>query len=325
MLTLLEPQKKVVRRPDTIVCLIEAFCKNPDKLRARQILSHIKLISFNIAGRVVPQRVQRFYTSLKSIKPERCYYCPVCEARLSNFNPVPEWYLKNLDKHGYVHSIFATETLNIFDYECPSCGATDRDRLYALYLRQKCATMDGTKKYEFRDFGPHPALSEAIRSYPFLNYRGADLFKEGVDDQVDITNMPIYKDDSIDIFICSHVLEHVEDDGKAIAELHRILKPGGWGIVMVPIMLTLTETHEDSSLSESERCKYFGQASHVRIYSKQGFVQRLERSGFQVSQFGIGYFGAETFQKCGIHPRSVLYVVEKPDKLPPIPRKLPQR
>jgi len=125
-------------------------------------------------------------------------------------------------------------------------------------------------------------------------------------------NMPIYKDDSIDIFICSHVLEHVEDDRKAIAELYRILKPGGWGIVMVPIQLTLSEIHEDTSIkSENERCKYFGLESHVRIYSKQGFVRRLECSGFKVNQLGISYFGIEIFEKCGIHHRSVLYVVEK--------------
>ena len=296
-----------------IVRLIKAFCKNPDKVRARQILSHSKLIFFNIARAVVPERAKRFYVSVfvKNVKQDRRYYCPVCKARLSHFDPVPVWYLKNLDKHGYVHSIFATETLNVFDYECPACSATDRDRLYALYLGQKLPTLDGTKKYEFRDFGPHPALSEAIRSHPFLNYRSADLFKDGVSDKLDITNMPIYKDDSIDIFICSHVLEHVEDDRKAIAELYRILKPGGWGIVMVPIMLTLSEIHEGPSLTESERCKYFGQASHVRMYSKQGFVQRLEHSGFKVNQFGISYFGADIFEKCGIHHRSVLYVVEK--------------
>ena len=296
-----------------IVRLIKAFCKNPDKLRACQILSHSKLIFFNIARAVVPERAKRFYVSVfvKNVKQDRRYYCPVCKARLSHFDPVPVWYLKNLDKHGYVHSIFAAETFNLFDYECPSCGAPDRDRLYALYLGQKLATLDGTKKYEFRDFGPHPALSEAIRSHPFLNYRSADLFKDGVSDKLDITNMPIYKDDSIDIFICSHVLEHVEDDRKAIAELYRILKPGGWGIVMVPIMLTLSEIHEGPSLTESERCKYFGQASHVRMYSKQGFVQRLEHSGFKVNQFGISYFGADIFEKCGIHHRSVLYVVEK--------------
>ena len=81
---------------------------------------------------------------------------------------------------------------------------------------------------------------------------------------------------------------------------------------MAPIVLTLSEIREDTSIkTENERCKYFGQASHVRMYSKQGFVQRLERSGFKVNQFGISYFGAEIFEKCGIHHRPVLYVVEK--------------
>ena len=195
-----------------------------------------KQFLFNTAKAVAPERVKRFYAFVKNGKQDKqgkqdeqdqCYYCPVCETRLSHFNPMPMWYLKKLDEYGYVHSIFAAETFNLFNYECPSCNAPDRDRLYALYFEQRFATMDGNKKYEFRDFGPHVALSEAIKSYPFLNYRSADLFKDNVDDKVDITNMPIYEDDSIDIFICSHVLEHVEDDRKAIAELYRILKPGG--------------------------------------------------------------------------------------------------
>jgi hypothetical protein len=144
----------------------------------------LKQFLFKTVKAVAPERARRFYVSVKNVKQDRCYYCPVCKARLSHFNPTPVEYLKKLDRHGYVHSLFTAETFNLFDYECPSCSATDRDRLYALYLRQKLATMDGTKKYTFRDFGPNAALSEAIRSYPFLNYRSADLFKDNVDDQV---------------------------------------------------------------------------------------------------------------------------------------------
>jgi len=96
-----------------------------------------------------------------------------------------------------------------------------------------------------------------------------------------------------------------------MAELYRILKPGGWGIVMVPILLTLTNVYEGASIrSEADSWKYFQQGDHVRLYSKQGFMRGLEDAGFRVNQLGIDYFGADLFDKHGIDPRSVLCVVE---------------
>ena len=266
----------------------------------------------NITKAIAPERVKRLYVLIRKLYRGKQYYCPVCNKRLRRFDMIPMWWLETLDKYGFIHSVFTLETLNLFACNCPSCSASDRDRLCALYLKQTFANMDTTIKYKFVDFGPSAALSKAIRNYPFLKYRSADLLADNVDDKVDIMNMPIYEDNSVDMFLCSHVLEHVEDDRKATAELYRILKSGGWGIVMVPIVLTLRDVYEDASIkNEADRWKHFGEGSHRRIYSKQGFINRLEETGFKVNQFGIDYFGAEVFEKYGIHPRSVLYVVEK--------------
>ena len=96
-------------------------------------------------------------------------------------------------------------------------------------------------------------------------------------------------------------------------ELFRILKPGGWGICMVPISLALESTLENPEwTTHAERWKYFSQYNHVRMYSKQGFIDRLIEAGFRLDFYDINHFGAETFQKCGIHPRSVLYIANKP-------------
>ena len=266
----------------------------------------------NIAKAIAPVDPQPFHTFRERIRQGRRYYCPVCNRHLWFFDPFPIQFLKWYDQYGYVHSIFCAETFNLFDYSCPRCSAADRDRLYALYLRRVFSQIDSTKKYTFIDFAPAPALSNMIKSYSFLNYRSADLLMNGVDDRVDITDMPLYKDNSIDMFLCSHVLEHVEDDRKAMAELYRILKLGGWGILMVPIVLTLSDVYEDASIeSASERWKYFGQGDHLRIYGKQGFLSRLENAGFTVRQFGVDYFGSDVFEKHGINPRSCLYVVQK--------------
>ncbi len=167
------------------------------------------------------------------------------------------------------------------------------------------------------DFAPSAPLSEFIRrliksSGRDIHYRTADLLAENVDDRVDITELRLYEDDEFDFFICSHVLEHVEDDKKALRELHRILKPGGKAILMVPIVLSIDQIDEDTNvMDEGERWRRFGQFDHLRLYSKSGFVARVREAGFQVYEYGKEAFGEELFKKAGISSQSVLYVVEK--------------
>ena len=146
-----------------------------------------------------------------------------------------------------------------------------------------------------------------------MHYRSADLFQDNVDDKVDITDMNIYDDESFDIFICSHILEHVEDDIEAMKELFRITKPNGVGLCLVPIMLSLQSSVENEEYLKSEklRWKYFGQGDHVRMYSKNDFVYRLQSVGFTVEQCGLDYFGKDIFESSGLDEKSILYVVKK--------------
>ena len=52
------------------------------------------------------------------------------------------------------------------------------------------------------------------------------------------------------MFFCSHILEHVENDRKAMRELYRILKSNGVGIIMAPILLTLKEVYENPHITD---------------------------------------------------------------------------
>ncbi len=239
------------------------------------------------------------------------FCCPVCDSPIEKFNALPDSYYEILDRHGFMFSIFQCETLNWLNYTCPVCRANDRDRLYSLYL-QKEVSID-LSEFKFLDIAPSSSLQKFIKTrYPHIKYRCADLMMSGVDDVIDITRMDIYEDNVFDFLICSHILEHVHDDTKAMSELFRVLKPSGKGIVMVPIMLSLEKDYENPAITTPEGCwKHFGQDDHVRMYSKQEFVSKLINTGFLVHQLDINFFGSESFGKHGIHNRSVLYIVEK--------------
>ena len=242
------------------------------------------------------------------------YYCPVCNNKVHKFIPLPDFYKENLEKYGYLYSFNDAETLNYSAYSCPHCNASDRDRLYALYVQKLLMEQSDTDDTNIAilEIAPSRPLSEMLKKTGKITLRTADLMMDGVDDRIDITDMNCYAEGAFDAFICSHVLEHVPDDLKALRELFRILKPGGWGILMVPIILTLDQIDEDPLVEDiGERWRRFGQDDHVRMYSRNGLVERAEDAGFIVRQYGQEYFGADIFKNYGISEKSILYVVEK--------------
>jgi SAM-dependent methyltransferase len=237
------------------------------------------------------------------------FFCPVCHRRVCSFVPVSNFYKVNQKKYGYPYSWDHAETMNYKAYSCPHCDAADRDRLYALYISKRVLKGEAI---EMLEIAPAKPLSSMLRAYGKVSLRTADLLMEGVDDYIDITNMKCYGDNRFDAFICSHVLEHVPDDAKALRELFRILKPGGWGILMVPVILAGDKIDEEPLLADvAERWRRFGQYDHIRTYSKNGLLERIETAGFITRQYGVQYFGADVFARHGISQKSVLYVVEK--------------
>lgn len=239
-------------------------------------------------------------------------FCPVCRRRVIRFEILDPAYIAELHHHKVPLPFFTYETLGIVESRCPECGTVDRNRLYALYFRQLFSEWKTTKEFSILDIAPTPPLTRFLKQYPFVKYRSADLFSPLADDRVDVMDMHIYQDQTFDFVLFSHVLEHVSDDRKALREVHRVIKSGGRAIIMVPIDLTRTEIDEDSSVTdEHDRWCRFGQGDHVRLYSKQGFGKRLEEAGFIVRQLDVEHFGEAVFCEIGVHPRSVLYVVER--------------
>lgn len=241
----------------------------------------------------------------------RPFLCPACRQRVRGFDRLARYYERQLLESGFPYALDESETLNWRQYSCRRCGASDRDRLMALFVGEAFPGDSSAAPFRLVDFAPSPPLAAALKRVGGLEYRSADLVMDGVDDRVDLAALP-YADRSLDAFVCSHVLEHVPDDRAAMAELFRVLKPGGWGLLLVPIVLPVRETDEDPGpLGAAERWRRFGQDDHVRLYAKADFLGRLRAAGFTVAELGASHFGEETFRRCGISPGSVLYVVKR--------------
>ena len=132
---------------------------------------------------------------------------------------------------------------------------------------------------------PEPPLMKHFRkSYGSRkDYITADLESPLADQHFDVQNIPL-PSDSIDVIICNHLLEHVENDRLAMQELHRVMKPGGWGIFLVPEDRERETTFEDDSIVDAkERTRLFGQYDHRRIYGRD-YDDRLREAGFEVER-----------------------------------------
>ncbi|MEE9571915.1 MAG: class I SAM-dependent methyltransferase [Candidatus Neomarinimicrobiota bacterium] len=184
--------------------------------------------------------------------------CPVCCKSSRRFNTV-----------GYVPRK---------DAQCVRCGALERHRFLWLYLSRKTDIFDGQPK-KMLHIAPEKCFESRFKKLFGDNYLTADLFNPHVMVKMDITNIE-YAAESFDIIYCSHVLEHVQDDKKAMREINRVLKNDGWAILLVPI--TVEKTFEDPSIIDPvERLKYFGQENHVRRYGID-YIDRLREAGFIV-------------------------------------------
>ena len=204
------------------------------------------------------------------------FQCGTCNHCVQAFLPIPKLHIRTLQETGWPYGLDTGETCNYRQYTCPYCSASDRDRLIVMYLEQWLRGID--RRAALVEFAPSAPISRyirrSIRSRDLeFDYRTADLYMPGVDDRVDLCDMQTYGTASVDLFICSHVLEHVPDDRQAMRELHRILKPSGRGVLLVPIIVGLSAIDEDPTVtSPSGRWRRFGQDDHVRLYNKSGFV-----------------------------------------------------
>lgn len=191
----------------------------------------------------------------------------------------------------------------------PGTLSLERHRQMWLYLQNE--TDFFTKNYKVLHIAPEQEFLRRFKKMKNLDYTSADLFSPIVDVKADILDLP-FDDESFDVVICNHVLEHIEDDKKAMSELYRVMKKGGWGILQVPMKNSLEKTYEDFSITDpKERQKHFGQYDHVRWYGMDYF-DRLKSVGFEAEiNFYSQKFSDAEIKKFGLNRNEILPVVRK--------------
>jgi SAM-dependent methyltransferase len=162
---------------------------------------------------------------------------------------------------------------------CPGCRSRERQRVLWLYLRDEV----GLSRQRVLHLAPEAAVARRLRAIDGLDYETADL-EPGplVDRVVDARALP-HADGSLDLVLCSHVLEHIPEDVQVAREFARVLRPGALALVQVPVDRDLAATYEDASIVDPDaRASAFGQFDHVRVYASD-VIDRLRAGGLEVT------------------------------------------
>lgn len=193
--------------------------------------------------------------------------CPLCGTRRRRFLP-----------YGYVTSRE--------DALCPHCLALERHRMIWLWIERNTDLM--ASRPRLLHIAPEVSLMRHFKRV----YRGtegyitADLESPLADMHFDVQHIPM-ESRSVDVVIANHLFEHVKDDRLAMRELYRIMRPGGWGIMVVPEDRGRATTFEDDTITDpAERTRIFGQYDHLRVYGRD-YDDRLREAGFEVERIAF--------------------------------------
>lgn len=191
----------------------------------------------------------------------------------------------------------------------PSTLSLERHRLLWLFLKNK--TDFFTKPSKILHFAPEQAFYKRFKELDHLHYITTDLNSPLAEIKADICDLP-FEDNSYDIILCNHVLEHIADDVTAMKELYRVMKPGGWGIFQIPQDLSRDTSYEDDSITDpGERARIFGQYDHVRIYGRDYF-DKLRAVGFTVEEVDYtAELSAEEVEKYRLAKGEIIPLVRK--------------
>ena len=259
-------------------------------------MKHLIKLILNLIPRPVLQRVAGWIVPVVGLLYlGKGKQCPLCGCQRRKFLP-----------YGYV-----TPRENAL---CPNCLSLERHRLLWLWLVRESDIGRGAMALpKMLHIAPEVALMRKFKKMYASTpdrYITADLESPLADMHFDVQQIPL-EAESFDAVICNHIMEHVEDDGKALRELYRILRRGGWGVILSPVELEREKTFEDDTITDpAERTRIFGQYDHRRIYGRD-YAARLSEAGFEVYDIDYKNELSKAEQELYALPADHLYIVCK--------------
>ncbi len=241
----------------------------------------------------IADSVRRFYLRIKYAGNN--VYCPCCGSRFKSFAP------------------FGAKRRN--NAWCPKCQSLERHRLLWLYLEKKTDLY--TTPLKVLHIAPETTFFHFLNNKTNIEYCPVDIYPNLYPDGTKYFNLlePDAPDASFDVIICNHVFQYIEEDERAMRNTYNLLKPGGWGIMQVPIDKSKQETYEDKTITtEAEREKAFGLKEHVRFYGLD-YADKLRKAGFtvKVDDYTAEFSDAENYQY-GFWKGDAVYYCTKPPR-----------
>jgi SAM-dependent methyltransferase len=230
------------------------------------------------------------------------YKCPICNNTFRKMLP-----------GGYKYPVLKEKEVIGGEFDknliCPYCGSFGRDRSVYLYLKYKSDIFQ--KNYKLLHVAPERSLQNIFFKYPNIDYTAIGLDTTLVTIEMDVTNLQ-FENEIFDVIICNHVLEHIQNDSKAMSEIFRVLKFSGWAILQVPISYIIPHTHENPSIAAQEdRIREFGQKDHVRIYGNDYF-DRLKSAGFVTEKYSLfKEFGDKFITYHSLNKNELIFICRK--------------
>ena len=239
----------------------------------------------------------------------RARQCYVCQRRFQFFTRFGGGS-RNLPEFNLKLQIIGSDVDN---FGCLYCDSHDRERHLFMYF-DKLGIWERLSGSSVLHFAPELNLSKRLAQSRLKDYVKADLFPshEGIQ-KIDATKIP-FADQSFDLLIANHLLEHIPDYAAALREFFRVLKPGGTAILQTPFSTLLKENFEDEHIVSDELRTYFhGQSDHVRTFGEHRLMRSFEEAGFQLQiARHADLFDADATYRYGVNAKEDLIRVAKP-------------
>jgi SAM-dependent methyltransferase len=233
--------------------------------------------------------------------------CPLCGLTFSTFASTGVLE-REFWKSSEGQDLLGKDFVAVAKKMCPICSSSERQRLQFVFLRDRMKMLE-MSKFSMLDVAPDGFLKAKLFSQLRGEYVSIDISNARRPTFVmDLTDLN-FPDDSFDVIICYHVLEHIQDDRKAMREMLRVLRPSGWAVIQVPIWAV--DTVEDPTATKDQFERLYGHRGHVRRYGMD-YPDRLREAGFDVT---LDYFAREIpsadRDRYGIDPAEILFVCRR--------------